>query len=55
MIELINIKPGDMFVNSLVYICGFCSDSLSNSIQVTDNSGKSIIWPIVQNYFKVKL
>lgn len=55
MIELLNIKPGDLFDYSIVYLFGTCVNSSCVSIEVVDNCGDSIPWPIRNNYFKVSV
>ncbi len=55
MIELINVKPGDVFSHSIVYLFGFCSQATpTNQIQVINHKNDSaIVWSIVNGYFKV--
>ena len=53
MIELLNVKEGDIFKQSLVYLFGKSYDTSQSSIQIFDHFGTEISWKIVNNYFKV--
>jgi hypothetical protein len=53
MIELLNVKEGDIYEQSLIHVFGKCEDTISPRIEITDKFGKMISWKIVNNYFKV--
>ena len=53
MIELLNVKEGDIYEHGLIYIFGKCFDVQKSSIEVIDKFGNSISWKIVNDYFKV--
>ncbi len=55
MIEFLNIKAGDLFSHSIVYLIGYCVNFSTPLIKITDEFGDSISWSIVNNYFKVTL
>lgn len=55
MIELLNVKEGDIYEHSLIYFFGKCFDAKNSSIEVIDKFGNSINWKIVNTYFKVNL
>ena len=50
MIEILNLKGGEVFTNRIGYIFGTCSE---NTIQIEDKNGAIISWPVIDNYFKV--
>jgi len=53
MIELLNVKEGDIYEQSLIYLFGKCEDTIRPSIEIKDKFGNSISWKIFNNYFKV--
>lgn len=55
MIELLNIKPGDVFQQAIVLIHGVCVVYSCPLVQVLDSSGQSIEWSIKNGHFKVKI
>jgi hypothetical protein len=55
MIELINIKEGEIFDHSIVYLFGICINYSKPTIEIIDSIGNSITWSINNNYFKVNL
>lgn len=54
MIDLLNVKPGEIFTQSIVYLFGYCCNFTAAKIEVIDEFGLSIIWSITNSYFKVK-
>ena len=55
MIDLLNVKPGEIFTQSIVYLFGYCCNFTAAKIEVIDEFGLSIIWSITNSYFKVKI
>jgi hypothetical protein len=53
MIELLNLKPGDLFDHAVILLSGQCSNFETPSIEIVDSFGSSIILPIRDGYFKV--
>lgn len=52
MIELKNIKAGEIFYHSIIQIFGHCSDA-SESISIVHTDGSTNTTRIYNNYFKV--
>ena len=52
MIEIINVKAGDIFYHSIIQLFGSCINDKTQSIEVFDNNGRSISWKLVNFYFK---
>jgi len=54
MIELFNVKAGDIFYHSIIQIFGNCTTTNTDeSIEVSDGNGRIISWKIVNSFFKV--
>ncbi|RNA07930.1 zinc metallo ase [Brachionus plicatilis] len=53
MIEILNVKPGDVFHNSIVLLHGLCNDKNPNNIQCFDSNGSVSNWSVINNQFKV--
>ena len=51
MIEIFNVKPGDIFTNSLCLIYG--KSTSKDKIECTDSNGYTNKWSIIKNQFKV--
>lgn len=54
MIELKNIKAGEIFYHSIIQIFGHCSDA-SESISIVHTDGSTTTTRIYNNYFKVNI
>lgn len=52
MIEVLNLKPGDVLPHSIAYIFGKCLDKTSKLV-VIDSSQNSTEWDVKNCYFKV--
>jgi hypothetical protein len=55
MIELLNLKPGEIINHSIVYIFGFCKFHNKHMIDVTDSNQVTKTWNLRNDYFKVKI
>ncbi len=55
MIELLNIKPGDIFDHAVILLSGQYVNLEATSIEIVDYCGNSIFWPIKDGYFKVMI
>ncbi len=54
MIEILNVKGGDIYYQSVIQIFGNCSTTNCNElIEVTNGDGPTIAWKIISSYFKV--
>ena len=53
MIEIVNLKEGDLFEYSIVLIFGRVEQQ--QIIEITTNGRSSIKWPVTNSYFKVSL
>ena len=53
MIEIVNLKEGDLFEYSIVLIFGRVEQK--QIIEITTNQESSIKWPVTNSYFKVSL
>lgn len=51
MIEIVNLKEGDLFEYSIVLIFGRVEQQ--QIIEITTNGRSSIKWPVTNSYFKV--
>jgi hypothetical protein len=54
MIEIINLKPGDIIQNQIAYIFGKCID-ITENIQVTDSYQELSHWQVKNCFFKVNI
>lgn len=52
MIELINLKPGDIIQTSIAYIFGKCID-LTDTIELIDSFEQKSYWQVKNCFFKV--
>lgn len=50
MIEIVNLKEGDLFEYSIVLIFGRVEQQI---IEITTNGKSSTKWPVTNSYFKV--
>lgn len=53
MIEILNLKPGDVLSHSIAFLFGKCLNHIS-SIECIDTTNESIIWRTNNGFFKVK-
>lgn len=54
MIEVLNIKPGDVIPHSVAYLFGKCLDKTSK-LELIDSSKTSTQWDVRNCFFKVYL
>lgn len=54
MIEIVNLKEGDLFEYSIVLIFGRVVEQ-QQLIEITTNRKSSTKWPVTNSYFKVFL
>jgi hypothetical protein len=52
MIEILNLKPGDILSHSIVFLFGKCSTNVP-SIECTNSNNESIVWNTNNGFFKV--
>ncbi len=59
MIELLNVKPGDTFQHSIIYLFGIVSCPIGVSppqcvqVEGQHSDTHTIQWPVIKSYFKV--
>jgi hypothetical protein len=53
MIEIFNLKPGEIIYHSIAYLFGFCKSYDEPFIKVTDANQVTITWNLKNDYFKV--
>jgi hypothetical protein len=54
MIELFNVRPGEIFDHALISINGRSANHEQLKVEVVDNSGRSMCWSIKNEHFKVR-
>ena len=53
MIELVNIKPGDVIKTQIAYIFGKCFDKSDNIRVVNASTREALEWQVKNCFFKV--
>ncbi|CAF0794138.1 unnamed protein product [Brachionus calyciflorus] len=53
MLEILNVKPGDIFYNSIILIYGLSFGENSKNLECIDSHGKANTWSILNNQFKL--
>jgi hypothetical protein len=53
MIELFNVKPGDLIDHEILLLFGKCNNYFKPCIEITDQKGNPVNCTIKNSYFKV--
>lgn len=53
MIEILNLKPGEIIYHSIAYLFGFCKFYQEPIIKVTDAKQVTNDWKLKNDFFKV--